>query len=154
MAPQAARGAGVEQAFLGDYLEAAPRPAARRLGRADCDVPLFALANVGVRLNADAKMHVPGARAVTVGVVVGLVVGMVVGITAFTWIAVRVGPRTAIDRHPLDEHRRGRRPGRYGLHHVPIRRRPRLPYRELEAAANVGITIASAAAAIAGHCCP
>lgn len=28
------------------------------------------------------------------------------------------------------------------------------PNRELEAAANVGITIASAAAAIAGHCCP
>ena len=61
--PKAARGAGVERAFLGDYLEAAPRPAARRLGRADCDVPLFALANAGVRLNADAKMHVPGARA-------------------------------------------------------------------------------------------
>jgi NhaA family Na+:H+ antiporter len=53
-------------------------------------VPLFALANAGVRLwgggIADAI-----ASPVTLGVVLGLVVGKLVGITAASWIALRTG---------------------------------------------------------------
>ncbi len=51
-------------------------------------VPLFALANAGVLLNADIVGDALTAR-VTWGVVIGLVVGKLVGITAFTWAAVR-----------------------------------------------------------------
>lgn len=53
-------------------------------------VPLFAVANAGVRLRADA-VDAPGAIAVAVGVVVGLVVGKTIGITAAVWLAVRTG---------------------------------------------------------------
>jgi len=52
-------------------------------------VPLFALANAGVLLNADIVGDALAAR-VTWGVVIGLVVGKLVGITAFTWAAVRL----------------------------------------------------------------
>ena len=52
-------------------------------------VPLFALANAGVLLNADIVGDALTAR-VTWGVVIGLVVGKLVGITAFTWLAVRL----------------------------------------------------------------
>ncbi|QXC60109.1 Na+/H+ antiporter NhaA [Aquihabitans sp. G128] len=51
-------------------------------------VPLFALANAGIEVSADA---LTSPSAVTTGVVVGLVVGKVVGILAFAWLAVRVG---------------------------------------------------------------
>jgi NhaA family Na+:H+ antiporter len=50
-------------------------------------VPLFALANAGVELRADAFSE---PSAVMVGVFVGLVVGKPVGIAAFAWIAVRL----------------------------------------------------------------
>jgi Na+:H+ antiporter, NhaA family len=53
-------------------------------------VPLFALANAGIPLGADAISDAFSTR-VTYGVLVGLVVGKVVGISAFTWLAVRVG---------------------------------------------------------------
>ncbi len=53
-------------------------------------IPLFALANAGVRIDAGVFGD-PGPRAVAVGVVIGLVVGKVVGITVFTWLAVRLG---------------------------------------------------------------
>lgn len=53
-------------------------------------VPLFALANVGVTLRADA-FDALGATAVAIGVVCGLVVGKTVGITAATWLAIRTG---------------------------------------------------------------
>jgi Na+:H+ antiporter, NhaA family len=53
-------------------------------------IPLFALANAGVRLNVGALSE-PGPRAVAVGIVVGLVVGKTVGISGFTWVAVRSG---------------------------------------------------------------
>jgi len=53
-------------------------------------VPLFALANAGVRIDVDA-LREPGPRAVAGGVVLGLVVGKAVGISAFSWVAVRLG---------------------------------------------------------------
>ncbi len=52
-------------------------------------IPLFALANAGVTLDAG-SLDVPGARRVLVAVVVGLVVGKLVGITAFSWAAIRL----------------------------------------------------------------
>ncbi|MGH9186522.1 MAG: Na+/H+ antiporter NhaA, partial [Acidimicrobiales bacterium] len=53
-------------------------------------VPLFALANAGVRLEA-AALDSSAARLVAVGVVVGLVVGKLAGISLFAWLAVRSG---------------------------------------------------------------
>jgi Na+:H+ antiporter, NhaA family len=53
-------------------------------------VPLFALANAGVRLSMDdiaAGSSSPAVR----GIVVGLVVGKVVGISGAAWLAVRAG---------------------------------------------------------------
>ncbi|MBW3574783.1 MAG: Na+/H+ antiporter NhaA [Actinobacteria bacterium] len=52
-------------------------------------VPIFALANAGVSLSADA-FEPPGAGAVAAGVAVGLVGGKIVGITSFAWLAVRL----------------------------------------------------------------
>ncbi|HEX9889586.1 MAG TPA: Na+/H+ antiporter NhaA [Nitriliruptorales bacterium] len=53
-------------------------------------VPLFALANAGVRISGDV---VSGASSdpILLGVVFGLVVGKVVGVTGAAWIAVRTG---------------------------------------------------------------
>ena len=51
-------------------------------------VPLFALANAGVEINGDALTN---PSSVFVGVLVGLVLGKLVGITAFAWLAVRLG---------------------------------------------------------------
>jgi NhaA family Na+:H+ antiporter len=53
-------------------------------------VPLFALANMGVRLEP-AALAGGGAAAVLAGVVVGRVVGKLLGITAAVWLAVRLG---------------------------------------------------------------
>ncbi len=53
-------------------------------------VPLFALANAGVALEADA-LDAPGAGAVAAGVALGLVAGKAIGITGFSWAAVRLG---------------------------------------------------------------
>ena len=52
-------------------------------------VPLFALANAGVRINGRA-FETPGAGRVALGVVSGLVVGKVVGISMFSWLALRL----------------------------------------------------------------
>ncbi len=52
-------------------------------------VPLFALANAGVPITADALADA-WSSSITHGVVVGLVVGKLVGVTAFTWLAVRL----------------------------------------------------------------
>ena len=52
-------------------------------------MPLFALANAGVRIEGDfldALTH-----PVTMGIVVGLVVGKQVGVSVFAWAAVRFG---------------------------------------------------------------
>lgn len=52
-------------------------------------VPLFALANAGVRLSADA-FDTAGAGTVAAAAGLGLVLGKLVGVTAFTWLAVRL----------------------------------------------------------------
>lgn len=52
-------------------------------------MPLFALANAGVRIEGDffdALTH-----PVTIGIVLGLVIGKQVGVTVFSWAAVRFG---------------------------------------------------------------
>jgi NhaA family Na+:H+ antiporter len=67
-------------------------------------VPIFALANAGVRFAgldlAEAAVH-----PVTLGVGVGLLAGKVVGISGFTWLAVRLGwgrlPRFTGWRHVI-----------------------------------------------------
>ncbi len=53
-------------------------------------IPIFAVANAGVPLSADA-LAAPGAAAVALGVTVGLVGGKIIGITAFSWLTVRLG---------------------------------------------------------------
>jgi Na+:H+ antiporter, NhaA family len=53
-------------------------------------VPVFALANAGVPLNA-AALQAAATSPLTVGIVAGLVVGKAVGITAATWLALRLG---------------------------------------------------------------
>ncbi len=51
-------------------------------------MPVFALANAGIDLSADA---IADPSAVLVGVAVALVVGKLVGVTSFSWFAVRLG---------------------------------------------------------------
>jgi NhaA family Na+:H+ antiporter len=51
-------------------------------------VPVFALANAGIPLTSGA---LTSPSAVLVGVTAGLVVGKLVGVTAFSWLAVRLG---------------------------------------------------------------
>jgi NhaA family Na+:H+ antiporter len=53
-------------------------------------VPVFALANAGVVIRADA-FDAPGAGAVTAGVMLGLVVGKILGIAGLAWLAARTG---------------------------------------------------------------
>jgi NhaA family Na+:H+ antiporter len=53
-------------------------------------VPLFALGNAGIGIEADVLRH-PGAGTVAMGVLIGLVVGKTVGITGASWLAVRCG---------------------------------------------------------------
>ncbi|HET7141554.1 MAG TPA: Na+/H+ antiporter NhaA, partial [Candidatus Limnocylindria bacterium] len=51
-------------------------------------VPLFALANAGIALDADTLSHAAGSR-LTLGVILGLVVGKPLGITLFAWLGTR-----------------------------------------------------------------
>jgi NhaA family Na+:H+ antiporter len=53
-------------------------------------VPIFALANAGVAIKADA-FDVPGATAVSLGVMLGLVLGKTLGIAGAAWLAARLG---------------------------------------------------------------
>ncbi len=53
-------------------------------------VPLFALANAGVRIQGDAVAGALG-DPVLLGVLVGLLVGKTVGVTGFAWLAIRFG---------------------------------------------------------------
>ena len=53
-------------------------------------VPIFALANAGVSIKADA-FEGAGATALTLGVMLGLVAGKTLGITAAAWLGVRLG---------------------------------------------------------------
>jgi NhaA family Na+:H+ antiporter len=52
-------------------------------------IPLFALANAGVRIDLG-SLGRPGPRAVATGVIVGLVAGKAIGISLSCWIAVRL----------------------------------------------------------------
>lgn len=52
--------------------------------------PLFAFANAGIALSGEAIDQAIGSP-VTAGVIIGLVGGKLVGITAFSWLAVRLG---------------------------------------------------------------
>ena len=67
-------------------------------------IPLFALANSGVRF-AGTDFGAAVTHPVTLGVAVGLVAGKLVGISASTWLAVRLGwgrlPRNTGWRHIL-----------------------------------------------------
>jgi Na+:H+ antiporter, NhaA family len=56
-------------------------------------VPLFALANAGIRVSRSELREAASSR-VAIGIVVGLVVGKTVGITAASWMAVRLGLAT------------------------------------------------------------
>ena len=51
-------------------------------------VPLFALANAGIEVNADVLRQSATSR-ITLGIVFGLVIGKIVGITSATWLATR-----------------------------------------------------------------
>lgn len=53
-------------------------------------MPLFALANAGVRL-VDLDIAQIVVDPVTVGVALGLVLGKPIGVTALSWVAVRLG---------------------------------------------------------------
>ncbi len=53
-------------------------------------VPVFALANAGVTLGAEA-LGESTRSPVTAGIVLGLVLGKIIGISGFTWLAVRLG---------------------------------------------------------------
>jgi Na+/H+ antiporter NhaA len=53
-------------------------------------VPLFALANAGVRIDADA-LHDAATSRVTIGIAVALVVGDMIGVFVASWIALRTG---------------------------------------------------------------
>lgn len=53
-------------------------------------VPLFALANAGIPLNAQTLAGV-FSHPVALGIILGLVVGKPIGITLFTWLAVKSG---------------------------------------------------------------
>ena len=53
-------------------------------------VPIFALANAGVSIRADA-FDTAGAAAVTGGVMLGLIVGKTLGITGAAWLGIRLG---------------------------------------------------------------
>lgn len=59
-------------------------------------MPIFALANAGVRFGADPVDALTAP--VTLGVLLGLVVGKQVGVTGFAWAAVRTGIATLPDR--------------------------------------------------------
>ncbi len=53
-------------------------------------IPIFALANAGIPLSRESLGDAATSR-IAIGVVAGLVLGKLVGISAFSWIAVRVG---------------------------------------------------------------
>ncbi|TQV61785.1 MAG: Na+/H+ antiporter NhaA [Halothiobacillaceae bacterium] len=53
-------------------------------------IPLFALANAGVSLDAEALAHTFSHPA-AIGIMLGLVVGKPLGITLFTWLSVKTG---------------------------------------------------------------
>ena len=89
-------------------------------------VPVFALANAGIQLSADAFADPSD---VLVGVAVALVVGKLVGITAFSWLAVRLGLGATPRRRRLAPHRRRGRRCWDRLHRVTVHHRTGLRHR-------------------------
>jgi Na+:H+ antiporter, NhaA family len=66
-------------------------------------VPLFALANAGIRLDGDTVADAAHST-VTLGIVAGLVAGKLIGVAGFAWLAARVGlgrPPAGVDRRGL-----------------------------------------------------
>lgn len=53
-------------------------------------MPLFALANAGIPLNAN-ELHLAFNSPILLGVTAGLVVGKLIGVVLFTWLASRLG---------------------------------------------------------------
>ncbi|HTY72955.1 MAG TPA: Na+/H+ antiporter NhaA [Actinomycetes bacterium] len=85
-----------ERARLATMAVSAAVPTGERLQRAVHPwsayvvVPVFGLANAGVRMDADtlrSALHSP----LTIGVVVGLVVGNTIGVAGVSWLALRTG---------------------------------------------------------------
>jgi NhaA family Na+:H+ antiporter len=52
-------------------------------------LPIFALANAGVQINADATRQL--LSPIGLGIILGLVIGKPVGISLFSWLALRTG---------------------------------------------------------------
>ena len=111
-------------------------------------VPLFALANAGVPLDADALSRALTSP-ITLGVILGLVAGKALGITVVSLSAVRLGaghlPRGCAPPPGV-----GLRAGRHRLHGVVVRRRSGLRSQALRDEAKVGVLAASALAAALG----
>jgi len=65
-------------------------------------IPIFAIANAGVRMNGEIISAAFQSR-VTWGIIVGLVVGKTIGITVFSWVATKLNlcqmPRAMTMRH-------------------------------------------------------
>ena len=112
-------------------------------------IPLFALANAGVTLEGG-SLDADGAVRVLAGVIVGLVLGKLVGISAFAWLAVRLG----IGRMP--EGLRARHVAGAaavaGIGFTVSLFVANLAFKspDLEAAAKIGILVASAGASAIG----
>ncbi len=88
-------------------------------------VPIFALANAGIRVPAD-RLGEAFTSPVTWGVILGLVVGKTVGISAFTLLAVALPRGIAPDRGDTSLRRGGRCPRRDRIHGVVVRDRTRV----------------------------
>ena len=84
-------------------------------------VPLFALANAGVP-SPPTRCRRRRRRRSRSASSLGLVVGKLVGITAFTWLAARLGIGVLPAGATLAGHRRRRRARRHRLHRVALRR--------------------------------
>ena len=80
---------------LGDGADYAQAPAQQlehklHLPVAYIVIPIFALANAGIPINAD-ELSTAVAHPVTLGVFFGLFLGKLIGIAGFTWVAVSMG---------------------------------------------------------------
>ena len=83
-------------------------------------LPLFALANAGVRLSSTAIADALSSP-VSVGIVVGRIAGKIVGIGLVTWVADPVRRRPAADGGAVRSHAGGRGCGGRRLHGVAVR---------------------------------
>ena len=85
-------------------------------------IPLFALANVGLKLDPAAIEHALTSP-IAWGIIVGLVVGKPVGIMLATALGCPTAARTATRRAVVPRHPRCRLRGRHRLHRVVVHRR-------------------------------